>query len=113
MAHNVLVTAPTGYLGGDLLAGLVEASLPQYGKLFGLATTPEERKAVRQFGAEPLDIDIFSPANVNRMFTENNITVVFYLINAASFNYQPHMINALAEVKHRTGMDVHFIHVRL
>ncbi|RMJ02496.1 hypothetical protein CDV36_015234 [Fusarium kuroshium] len=110
MSHNVLLTGASGYLGGDLLAGLSEANLPPYGTLYALVRNPEQARAVEQHGAKPLAFDVKDEASVRAAVLDNEITVVFFLIDAASSVSQELIIKALGEVKKKTGSDVHFLH---
>jgi len=111
MPHNILLTGASGYLGGDLLAGLSDANLPPYGTLYALVRTPEQAKAVEQHGAKPLIFDVKDEASVRDAVLENEITVVFFLIDATSAVSQELFIKALGEMKKKTGSDVHFLHV--
>ena len=111
MPHNILLTGASGYLGGDLLAGLSDANLPPYETLYALVRTPEQAKAAEQHGAKPLIFDVRNEASVRDAVLENEITVVFFLIDATSSASQELFIKALGEVKNKTGSEVHFLHV--
>jgi nucleoside-diphosphate-sugar epimerase len=113
MAHNILLTGASGYLGGDLLAQLAETELPSYGTLYALVRTQEQAEAVTRFGAEPLLFDAKDEKAVLKHVVENKITIVFFLIDAMSAISQGHFIKALARVKEITGSTVHFLHVRV
>ncbi|UPL00349.1 hypothetical protein LCI18_011283 [Fusarium solani-melongenae] len=110
MPHNVLLTGASGYLGGDLLAGISEANLPPFGTLYALVRTPEQAKAVEQHGAKPLIFDVKDEVSVRGAVLDNDITIVFFLIDAASAVSQELFIKALGEVKKKTGSEVHFLH---
>lgn len=111
MSHNILITGASGYLGGTLLARLASANLPAYSKLFALVRTDAQAEAVKKYSAEPLKIDLSSDEAVREAVLKNNITVVFYLINAMKSEEQVRFIKALAEVKKVKGGNVHFLHV--
>ncbi|KAJ4172715.1 hypothetical protein NW754_002918 [Fusarium falciforme] len=110
MPHNILLTGASGYLGGDLLAGISEANLPPFGTLYALVRTPEQAKAVEQHGAKPLIFDVKNEASVRGAVVENDITIVFFLIDATSAVSQELFIKALGEVRKNTGSEVHFLH---
>lgn len=110
MSHNILITGASGYLGGTLLARWSSANLPDYEKLYALTRTEEQAKAVKQYGAEPLTINLKEEASINKTVVDNKITIIYYLIDALNSDVQVHMIKALAQVKKQTGQDVHFLH---
>lgn len=122
--HRILVTGASGYLGGTLLARWAGANLPPatgYDKLFALVRTDAQAQAVRQWlreapaEVEPLTMNIHEDegAAVREAIVANGITVVFYLVDAVRSGPQLGMIEALAEVRRRTGLDVHFLHVSM
>ncbi|KAF4470248.1 nad dependent epimerase dehydratase family, partial [Fusarium albosuccineum] len=110
MSHNVLITGASGYLGGDLLAGLSDAKLPTFGKLYALVRTPEQAKAVQQYGAEPLTLDVTDGDAIRDAIVSKKITIVFFLINSFKSVSQELFIKALGEVKKKIGSEVHFLH---
>jgi dTDP-4-dehydrorhamnose reductase len=114
MSHNILITGVSGYLGGSLLARWKEANLTAHcNKLFALVRTPAQAEAVRtQYGAEPLIFDAFNEAEVRKAVLENSLNVVFHLIAPATHTSQAYFIKAMAELKEKTGREVHFLHVR-
>jgi len=111
MAHRILLTGASGYLGGDLLARLQGASLPAYEKIYALVRTDLQAEAVKNYGAEPIRINVQDAAEVHNAVVNNKITVVYYLIDPVNSEPQVHFINALSEVKRQTGKEVHFLHV--
>ncbi|KAI0166503.1 hypothetical protein GGR57DRAFT_496766 [Xylariaceae sp. FL1272] len=110
MSHNILITGGSGYLGGSLLARWQEAKLPPYKKLFALVRTPEQAEAVKQYGAEPLLFNAWDEAAVRDAVLENELSVVFHLISPSGTESQVYFIKAMAELKQKTGVDVHFLH---
>ncbi|KAK8119760.1 uncharacterized protein PG998_004386 [Apiospora kogelbergensis] len=111
MPHNILITGGSGYLGGTLLARWAAADLPPHGKLYALVRTEQQADAVRaRYGALPLTFDPYDEAAVRRGVVDNEITVIYHLIDAFKSDSQLYMIRALAEVKKATGQTVHFLH---
>ncbi|KAJ3525582.1 hypothetical protein NM208_g5251 [Fusarium decemcellulare] len=110
MSHNVLITGASGYLGGDLLAGLSDAKLPTFGKLYALVRTQEQAKAVQQHGAEPLTLDVTNEDAIRDALLSKEITIVFFLIDSFKSVSQELFIKALGEVRKKTGSEVHFLH---
>lgn len=112
MSHNILITGASGYLGGTLLARWAAADLPPYGKLYALVRTEQQAQAVKQkYGAVPLTFDPYVETAVLRGVVDNQITVIYHLIDAFQSDSQVYMIKALVEVKKTTGQAVHFLHV--
>ncbi|KAK5174484.1 uncharacterized protein LTR77_001564 [Saxophila tyrrhenica] len=111
MHHNILLTGASGYLGGSLLAAWSSANLPPHGKLHALVRTDKQADDVRQYGAEPVRIDVSDPEAIRQCVVERQITIVLWLIDAMRSEGQVAFIKALGEVKGRVGGDVHFVHV--
>jgi nucleoside-diphosphate-sugar epimerase len=110
MAHNILITGGSGYLGGSLLASLKTANLPAYSNLYALVRTPAQAESVRQYGASPLTIDLSSPSAITSAITSNKITIVYHLYNPFDLETPEHFIQALGQVKKVTGQEVHFLY---
>ncbi|KAJ5099885.1 hypothetical protein N7532_006886 [Penicillium argentinense] len=110
MSHNILVTGASGYLGGSLLARWSSAKLPAYRRLYALVRTDEQSEAVKQYGADPIKFDVNDEASIRAAIVENDISIIYFLIDAMASTTQLHMIKALAEVRKKTGRDVHFLH---
>lgn len=110
MSHNILVTGASGYLGGTLLARLSSAKLPAYHTLYALVRTDEQSEAVKQYGAEPIRFNTKDELSVKNAIIDNNISIVYFLIDATASETQVQIIKALGEVKKQTGKDVHFLH---
>jgi NAD dependent epimerase/dehydratase family len=110
MSHNILITGASGYLGGSLLARWKDANLPPYGKLYALVRSEEQAQAVKQYAAEPFLCDLNDHDKLHQSIISNEISIIFFLVDATSDKHQPTMIRALHEVKTKTGKDVHFLH---
>lgn len=82
MLHNILITGASGYLGGTILARWKRAKLPPYQTLFALVRTEEQGEAVKKYGAKPISFDIKDETSIRTAIVENEITVVYFLIEA-------------------------------
>lgn len=111
MAHRILLTGASGYLGGTLLARWKSAGLPPYEQLYALVRMEEQAQAVKRYGAEPLTFSLKDEAATREAIISNKIDIVLFLVDAFYSDSQVILIKALAEVKKLTGNDVHFLHV--
>ncbi|XHG04735.1 hypothetical protein AWENTII_007982 [Aspergillus wentii] len=110
MSRNILITGASGYLGGTLLARWKSAQLPPYSKLYALVRSEEQGEAVKQYEAEPLIGNLKDHGSIIQSIVSRKITIIYFLVDAYSSQYQPAMIQALGEVKKQTGQEVHFLH---
>jgi uncharacterized protein YbjT (DUF2867 family) len=110
MAHSILITGASGYLGGTLLANLHRDTLPPHKDVYALVRSKEQEDAVQCYGALPIHLNLDDESAIIKAITEAKITIVFYLIDAVKHDRQLRLIEALAEVKKQTGLDVHFLH---
>ncbi|KAL4930474.1 uncharacterized protein BDV17DRAFT_258730 [Aspergillus undulatus] len=108
--HNILLTGASGYLGGTLLSQLQEAALPHYNQLYALVRSSTQATAVKEYGAEPLILDLSDLDALKKSIIENEISVIFFLIDAFNSHTQKALIEALGTVKERTGRETHFLH---
>ncbi|CAG8282389.1 unnamed protein product [Penicillium salamii] len=110
MGHNILITGGSGYLGGTLLAEWKNANISGYDKLFAMIRSDEQAEAVKTlYSAEPVKCSL-QPDDIKHLLLENQINIVFYLIDAYKAESQVPFIQALSEVKNQTGQEVHFIY---
>ena len=112
MAHNILITGASGYLGGTVVAQLPSTNFPPHGKIYALVRNEAQAEAVKRYGLDPLIFDSYDQAAVEENIVRHKISVVFWLIDAMKSDAQQHFIKALAKVKEQVGGDVHLLHVR-
>ena len=93
------------------MARLGDAQLPPYEKLYALVRSSAQADAVKQYGAEPMTFDAWNETAVSEAIVENEINIVFFLVDAMRPTSQVLFIDALAKVKQKTGKEVHFLHV--
>ncbi|PSN71990.1 NAD(P)-binding protein [Corynespora cassiicola Philippines] len=112
MAHNILITGGSGYLGGSLLAHLASPStnLPPYSTLYALVRTPEQASQVQSlYSATPLTLDLSNPPAVQETIISHNITIIYHLYNPLDTSTHT-LIEALAQVQQNTGLQTHFLY---
>ncbi|KAJ5953134.1 hypothetical protein N7454_000030 [Penicillium verhagenii] len=110
MAHNILITGASGYLGGSLLARWKTANLPPHGTLHALVRSERQAEAVKKYGAEPLLCDLDDHTKLKESIINHEISIILFLVDSFSGRHQPTMIQALQQVKNKTGKEVHFVH---
>lgn len=110
MSHSILLTGASGYLGGTIAARWQSANLPAYKNAYALVRTPQQAEGVKQYGFEPLTFDLTDEASVTKAIIEHEISIVYFLVDAFKPDSQVLIIKALAQVKQKTGRDVHFLH---
>lgn len=110
MSHSILLTGASGYLGGTIAARWQSANLPSYKTAYALVRTPEQAQAVEQYGFEPLTLDLTDEASVTESILDHEISIVYFLIDSVKADAQVRIIKALAQVKKKTGQDVHCLH---
>jgi hypothetical protein len=110
MSHSILITGASGYLGGSLLSQLHNTVLPAYKTLYALVRSKEQAAAVKKYGAEPLTLDLQDQESVVKSIINAQISIIYFLVDAMRADAQIPMIKALAEVKKKTGREVHFLH---
>ncbi|KAJ9407609.1 hypothetical protein DTO045G8_4621 [Paecilomyces variotii] len=110
MSHSILLTGASGYLGGTIAARWQSVNLPAYKTAYALVRTSEQAQAVKQYGFEPLTFDLTDEASVTESILDHEISIVYFLIDSVKADAQVRIIKALAQVKEKTGQDVHFLH---
>jgi nucleoside-diphosphate-sugar epimerase len=110
MSQSILITGASGYLGGSLLAQLSRTHLPPHKKLYALVRTDQQGEQVRQYGAEPIKINLEDESAVTKSIVDAKISIIVFLIDALNSTYQVPLIKALGVLKKRTGQEVHFLH---
>jgi saccharopine dehydrogenase-like NADP-dependent oxidoreductase len=89
---------------------LDQTKLSNLRDIYALVRTAEQATEVRQHDVKPLLLDVGDVVDLKKAIVENEITIVFFLIDAVRSTAQTVMIEALAEVHQRTGKTVHFLH---
>jgi len=112
MAPNILLTGVSGYLGGTLLNEWKTSGPKDYGTITALVRNDAQSKEVAKYGAEPLIVSLTDEDAIVKALVDRGITIVFYLIGSYWLESQLYFIQGLAEVKRKTGLDVHFLYVR-
>lgn len=112
MARKILITGGTGYIGGSLFAELKNTSdIPAHGTVYALVRNDEQADKVRKhYDATPLILDLEDQTAITNTLLEKQISVVFFMINAFNANAQLKLIQALAAVRQRHGLETHFLH---
>ncbi|KAF7515639.1 hypothetical protein G7054_g14481 [Neopestalotiopsis clavispora] len=109
MYSNILITGASGYLGGSLLTQVCRSSLPSDAKVFALVRSSSQQDAVRQLGAEPLTFDAYDQLSVRKAIMENDISIIFYLIDCNKSDSAICFIKALGDLQRQCGKKTHFI----
>ncbi|KAL7952074.1 hypothetical protein V8C42DRAFT_306077 [Trichoderma barbatum] len=112
--HNILLTGASGYLGGSILAKLYNSTsgsteLPVHGTIYALVRSDTQAQAVRDYGAEPASFDPGDEAAVESFISDREVSVVIWLIDVLNVERQTLFIRALAKLRQRTGLEVHFL----
>ena len=112
MPRNILITGGSGYIGGSLLAELKNTTdLPTHSTIYALVRSGEQAEKVKShYNATPLTLDLEDQSAITATLVERQISVVFFLINAFNADAQVKLIEALAAVKDRHGVQTHFLH---
>jgi len=113
MAPNILLTGVSGYLGGTLLNEWRASGPTNHGTISALVRNDEQAREVAKYDVEPLIILMEDQDATIKSLVERNITIVYYLIGSYWLESQLYFIKGLAEVKAKTGNDVHFLYVRV
>ncbi|KAK6443063.1 hypothetical protein LTR95_000778 [Oleoguttula sp. CCFEE 5521] len=113
MAPNILITGGSGYLGGSLLEHLKSSdnTVSAHGNVYALVRTNEQEKQVKAlYNATPIIINLSDQAEITKKLLDNEISIVFYLIDAFKPDTQLLLINALEAVSKKLNVTTHFLH---
>ncbi|KAE9398838.1 NAD-P-binding protein [Gymnopus androsaceus JB14] len=114
MSTAVLLTGASGYLGGSLLVHLLHKfDLESRNvKLFTLVRKPEHVGKVQELGGDvtPLVGDVQDAEGIKKLIVDNSISVVIETVDARQFAVAKPCVEALAIVKEKLDVPVHFIH---
>ena len=111
MAPNILLTGVSGYLGGSLLNEWKTSGPKNHGTISALVRNDEQAKQVAKHGVEPLIISLKDEDAIIEALVDRDISIVYYLIGSYWLESQPYFIKGLAEVRKKSGKDVHFLYV--
>ncbi|WWC99942.1 hypothetical protein V866_006851 [Kwoniella sp. B9012] len=120
MSIHVLITGVSGYLAGTLADHMTKNQEWQNLKrdtnlhIYGSVRTSEQAKLVEElYGMTPLNFDQSDPKECHRVVVENQIQIVVATTSATDLERSIGFMRGLAEVKSKTGKQVHYIHVSL
>ncbi|KAJ7491295.1 NAD-P-binding protein [Mycena latifolia] len=105
---RILLTGASGYIGGVLL-NQIKSDLPT-AEIYTLVRTADQAEKVESLGAHPVLFDLSKNQEIRKAVIDNGVTIVVHTADAMNFGPAQNFIEALAEVKKRTGQTVHFIH---
>ncbi|KAJ3479030.1 hypothetical protein NLG97_g8422 [Lecanicillium saksenae] len=109
MPTNVLITGASGYLGSSFIDAIDHETLPTACTVYASVRNAASAKAVTDAGLVPWVADLRDPDAIAREVVDKEISVVFWLIDVLSVDSQTSFLKALAEVKRKTGNEVHFL----
>jgi nucleoside-diphosphate-sugar epimerase len=112
MAPNILLTGVSGYLGGTLLNEWKTSGPKNHGTISALVRNDEQAEEVSKYGVEPLIISLKDEDAIIKALVDRDISIVYYLIGSYWLESQLYFIKGLAEVRKKSGQDVHFLYVR-
>ncbi|KIY67679.1 NAD(P)-binding protein [Cylindrobasidium torrendii FP15055 ss-10] len=102
-----LITGGTGYLGAELLERI---SKWQNLEIFALVRQDAQAEQIKALGFFPARFDLYDHDSAAGFVRDNEITVVFHLADAFKHAPGKAFIEGLADVKAKTGKEVHFLH---
>ncbi|KAJ7273152.1 NAD-P-binding protein [Mycena rebaudengoi] len=109
---RILFTGASGYIGGALF-NQIKSDRPHTAgsdEIYSLVRTPYQAEQIKSLGYIPVQFDLANKEEIFRAVVDNEVTVVVHLANAFDFVPAEAFVRGLAEVKTRTGLEVHFIH---
>ncbi|KIK66786.1 hypothetical protein GYMLUDRAFT_37908 [Collybiopsis luxurians FD-317 M1] len=110
----VLLTGASGYLGGSLLVHLLRKfNLESHNvSLYTLVRKPEQVVKVQELGGNVTVLvgDVLDAEGMKKLIIDNSISIVIETVDARQFAVAQPCIEALAVVKDKLDVPVHFVH---
>ncbi|KAF5389067.1 hypothetical protein D9757_004992 [Collybiopsis confluens] len=109
-----LLTGASGYLGGSLLVHLIRKFEIETRnvKLYTLVRKPEQVSQVHELGGDVTVLigDVMDAEGMKKLIIDNSISIVIETVDARLFTVAQPCIEALAVVKEKLSVPVHFVH---